>query len=275
MFEVRQTSFAVGGTTILHPTDLTLEKGVVHGLIGHNGSGKSTLVKLLAGQQSASGGEIRFDGHLLSDWGTRAFARQVAYLPQQLPGAQELTARELVELGRFPWHGLLRRLSRSDHEQVERAIELTGTGHLADRLVDTLSGGERQRVWLAMLLAQGARFLLLDEPLTALDMAHQLEVLALIRELGHGLGLGVAIVLHDINLAAQFCDRLVALHSGKLLAEGPASSLMDGATLEAIYGIQMQVIRHPGSGHPVALVQSGGALSSPKSAHAGRVAAQA
>jgi iron complex transport system ATP-binding protein len=255
VFELRAASFSVAGRVLLRPTDLAFREGGVCGLIGHNGSGKSTLLKLLARQQPASSGEILFDGRPLADWGDREFARQVAYLPQQLPPAESLTGRELVAFGRYPWHGLLGRRDRKDREAMDRAIALTGTEELADRLVSTLSGGERQRIWLAMLLAQGSRFLLLDEPLAALDIAHQVEVLALIRGLARDLDVGVVIVLHDINMAARYCDRLVALRGGELLAQGSPQALMQRATLADIYGVPMQVIRHPSGSHPVAMIE--------------------
>lgn len=254
MFEVDAASFAVGDKQLLQPLDLTFAEGNIYGLIGHNGSGKSTLLKLLARQQSVSQGEIRLDDRTLADWGSREFARQVAYLAQQLPGADNLTARELIGFGRYPWHGLLGRFSDKDHAQVERAIALTHTRDFAERQVDTLSGGERQRVWLAMLIAQGSRFLLLDEPLSALDIAHQVEVLALIRTLCRELRLGVIIVLHDVNMAARYCDQLIALHSGRVLAQGTPAELMRATTLEAIYGIPMQVMSHPGGEHPIAVI---------------------
>ena len=169
MFEIKDATFEVNGKPILNPIEHTFHEGKVYGLIGHNGSGKSTLIKLMAQQQPVARGAIHFDQRPLSDWGHREFARQVAYLPQHLPSAESLTGRELVGFGRYPWHGLLGRHTQADEEAVERAIALTHTEAFADRLVDTLSGGERQRVWLAMLLAQGSRFLLLDEPLAALD----------------------------------------------------------------------------------------------------------
>ncbi|MCW4149320.1 ATP-binding cassette domain-containing protein [Halomonas sp. 18H] len=255
MFEVKGATFEVSGKRLLHPMHLAFQQGRVHGLIGHNGSGKSTLLKLLAQQQPATAGEVHFDERALASWGNREFARQVAYLPQHLPSAENLTGRELIGFGRYPWHGLLGRHTREDQAQIERAIALTHTEAFADRLVDTLSGGERQRVWLAMLLAQGSRFLLLDEPLAALDIAHQVEVLALVRKLCQELGLGVIIVLHDVNMAARYCDHLVALHSGQVLAEGGPRDMMQDATLEAIYGIPMRVMSHPGGDHRVAVVQ--------------------
>lgn len=254
MFEVNAAGFQVANKALLHATTTTFLPGQVCGLIGHNGSGKSTLLKLLARQQLASQGDIRFAKRRLSDWGQREFARQVAYLPQHLPATEHLTGRELVAMGRYPWHGLLGRHTAKDREAVERALALTHTETLADRLVDTLSGGERQRIWLAMLLAQGSQFLLLDEPLAALDIAHQVEVLALIQRLSYELDLGVIIVLHDINMAARYCDRLVALHSGRLLADGPPARLMQRDTLHAIYGIDMRIVSHPTSERPIAVV---------------------
>jgi len=254
MFDVQAATFEVQGRRLLHPTTLTFEAGRVHGLIGHNGSGKSTLLKLLAQQQAATSGAVHFDGRELSAWGRRAFAREVAYLPQHLPSAENLTCRELIAFGRYPWKGLLGRSRRDDIEHVTRAMALTHTEAFAERLVDTLSGGERTRVWLAMLLAQGSRLLLLDEPLAALDIAHQVEVMSLVRTLSRELGLGVVIVLHDINMASRYCDHLVALHTGRVIAEGAPAQLMHSELLEDIYGIPMQVMPHPSGEHAVALV---------------------
>lgn len=139
MFQVNAASFAINGKTLLEPTDLRFDEGRVYGLIGHNGSGKSTLLKLLAQQQGASQGDIQLDGRPLASWGNREFARQVAYLPQQLPGAEALTGRELVAFGRYPWHGLLGRMSDEDRRQIEHAIALTHTEAFADRLVALLT----------------------------------------------------------------------------------------------------------------------------------------
>ncbi|MCU1725998.1 ATP-binding cassette domain-containing protein [Pseudomonas sp. 7P_10.2_Bac1] len=251
MFELQAVSFDIPGRTLLHPLDLTLAQGQITGLIGHNGSGKSTLIKLLARQQAASQGTIKLDGVPLSSWKNREFAQQVAYLPQQLPSSEGLTVRELVRFGRYPWHGALGRMSAQDHAQVDRALEMTHSTAYANCLVDNLSGGERQRVWLAMLLAQNSRYLLLDEPTSALDIAHQVEVLGLIRDLSHTLELGVVVVLHDINMAARYCDHLVALHSGRMLLQGPPAQLMNSEVLAAIYGIRMGVLPHPGNGSAI------------------------
>ncbi|MDD0843571.1 ATP-binding cassette domain-containing protein [Pseudomonas sp. Gutcm_11s] len=254
MFRLDAVSFSLPERTLLHPLTLDIPQGQMVGLIGHNGSGKSTLLKMLARQQPASAGRVLLDDKAVADWKDRDFARQVAYLPQQLPSADSLTVRELVGFGRYPWHGLLGRFSAEDHAKVREAMELTDTLRFAERMVDSLSGGERQRVWLAMLLAQNSRYLLLDEPTSALDIAHQVDVLGLVHRLSQQLGLSVIVVLHDINMASRYCDRLIALHSGSLLLDGTPAELMTNSNLEAIYGLPMQVLSHPRGQQPIAVV---------------------
>ncbi len=251
MFTLDAVRFDVPARTLLQPLTLDIPSGQMVGLIGHNGSGKSTLLKLLARQLLPSAGTIALDGKPLQAWKNRNFAQQVAYLPQQLPAAEGISVRELVGFGRYPWHGALGRIGPEDQAQIERAMQLTHIEPFAERLVDHLSGGERQRVWLAMLLAQNSRYLLLDEPTSALDIAHQVEVLALIHDLSQKLDLGVLVVLHDVNMAARYCDHLLALHGGTLLMQGSPSELMNSAALEAIYGIPMQVMHHPHNGSPI------------------------
>jgi len=181
-------------------------------------------------------------------------AREVAYLPQVLPPATGLTVGELAALGRYPWHGALGRFTEEDRKQVEEALRLTDMALFADRLVDTLSGGERQRAWLAMLVAQNSGCLLLDEPISALDIAHQIEVLTLLQDLCRGRGLCVVAVLHDVNMAARFCDELVALRGGRLVAQGGPEDIMRPDTLAAIYGVRMGVMRHPTNALPISFV---------------------
>ncbi|HHF1356817.1 TPA: ABC transporter ATP-binding protein [Haemophilus influenzae] len=251
MFRLDQISFRIPQRTLLFPTSFTFDAGKVYGLIGHNGSGKSTLIKLMARQTQLSGGSISLDGKDIAHWNQREFAKRVAYLPQHLPAATNLTACELIGMGRYAWNGLFGRQTAADKQAIAEALRLTHTEKFADQLVDTLSGGERSRIWLAMLLAQQSRFLLLDEPLAALDIAHQVEVMQLVHQLSRDLGLGVVIVIHDINLAAHFCDHLVALHSGKLLAQGDAQQIVNPPLLEAIYSIRLNVIPHPQTQRPV------------------------
>ncbi len=253
-FALRNISFRVPGRTLLHPLSLTFPAGKVTGLIGHNGSGKSTLLKMLGRHQPPSEGEILLDAQPLESWSSKAFARKVAYLPQQLPPAEGMTVRELVAIGRYPWHGALGRFGAADREKVEEAISLVGLKPLAHRLVDSLSGGERQRAWIAMLVAQDSRCLLLDEPTSALDIAHQVDVLALVHRLSQERGLTVIAVLHDINMAARYCDYLVALRGGEMIAQGTPAEIMRGETLEMIYGIPMGILPHPAGAAPVSFV---------------------
>lgn len=253
MFQLSNLSFAPASRSLLQNIDLRFETNKVYGLIGHNGSGKSTLLKLLARQQAPTSGTLLLDGRPAAAYSAREYARQVAYLPQHLPAATSLTARELVAMGRYAWSGLLGRGGGKDRAAVEEAFALTHTEAFGGRIVDTLSGGERSRVWLAMCLAQQSRFLLLDEPLAALDIAHQIEVMALVQSLSRRLNLGVVIVIHDINLAAQYCDELVALKHGRLLKQGRPSEIMTAQVLQDIYSVNMNIIAHPHSGRPVAL----------------------
>lgn len=253
-FTLKNTSFEVPDRTLLQPLSLTFPPGKVTGLIGHNGSGKSTLLKMLGRHHAASSGEVLLNQQPVGRWNSKAFARQVAYLPQQLPAAEGMTVRELVAIGRYPWHGALGRFGQEDRDRVEDAIAQVGLNAFAGRLVDSLSGGERQRAWLAMMVAQNSRCLLLDEPTSALDIAHQVEVLALIKALSQQRGLTVIAVLHDINMAARYCDHLVALRQGAMIAEGDAEAIMQAEVLGAIYGIPMGILPHPQGGAPVSFV---------------------
>ncbi len=247
--------YTVSGTVLLHPTTLDFPARGVTGLVGQNGSGKSTLLKILARQQAATCGRVTFAGQPLHAWAEREFARRVAYLPQHTPLAAGLKVRELVALGRYPWHGALGRFAQTDLDKVNEALALTSTDRFEDRLVDTLSGGERQRVWLAMLLAQDARLLLLDEPISALDAAHQVGVLKLVRNISVERDVAVVIVIHDINLAARFCDRIIALKGGRMIAQGPPGDFMTEARLKEIYEVAMGVFPHPDTRGAIAYVR--------------------
>lgn len=252
LFSIRDLAVDVPGRRLLDGITLNLPAGQVIALIGHNGSGKSTLLKVLARQVAASSGSLVFEGRALADWQARDYARRLAFLPQTTPPAEGMTVRELVALGRYPWHGALGRFGPRDHQVVADAMQECGVTAFADRLVDTLSGGERQRVWLAMMVAQQAGTLLLDEPISALDIAHQVEVLALVRRMCHDQNRSAVIVLHEVNMAARFCDHIVALKGGRLSMQGSAADLMRPDMLHQIYGLPMQVMTKP-DGTPVAV----------------------
>lgn len=254
ILDARGLGFAVPGREILVGIDLAVGRGEVAALVGHNGSGKSTLIKLLARQTRPTAGSIAFEGRPIAALGAREFSRKVAYLPQDLTTASGMTVRELVACGRYPWHGALGRFTETDAAKVEEAITLTHLDPLAGRMVETLSGGERQRAWIAMLLAQDATCLLLDEPISALDITHQIDVLALVQSLARQKSLSVAVVLHDINMAARFCDRIHALKAGRIIASGTPEAMMTSEILKDIYGIEMNVMPHPSRSVPLAYV---------------------
>jgi iron-chelate-transporting ATPase len=247
--------FEVSGSSILKGLTVAFPDHGVSGLVGRSGSGKSTLLKILARQQAATHGSVSFGGRPLDSWAEREFARKVAYLPQYTPLAAGLKVRELVALGRYPWHGALGRFGPADRNKVDEALTLTSTDSFADRFVDTLSGGERQRVWLAMLIAQDAKLLLLDEPISSLDVAQQVAVLKLVSRLSQERNAAVIIVIHEINMAARFCDQIVALKSGQMIAHGPAAEFMTPTRLAEIYDVAMGVITNPDTGGAIAYVR--------------------
>tara|TARA_Y100000815_G_scaffold259556_1_gene270079 strand:- start:276 stop:1094 length:819 start_codon:yes stop_codon:yes gene_type:complete len=254
LFSLKGVSFRVGGIQILPELDLDLETGRMTGIIGPNGSGKSSLVKLLARQQVPSTGSISFLGQPLADYSNRDLARRLAYMPQFTPSAEGMTVAELAELGRFPWHGALGRMDDTDAAKVADAIDRTGLRAFADRLVDSLSGGERQRSWLAMMLAQDAKCLLLDEPTSALDLAHQAEMLKLVSDLTREKELTAIVVLHDINMAARYCDEIIAVKAGQVVARGTPPEIVNAQTLAGLYDLPMGVMAHPATGQPLGYV---------------------
>ena len=251
LFTLSGVTYDVPGRRLIERLDLTIRPGMVTALIGRNGSGKSTLLKLISGQNRPSAGRIAYAGRDLADWAPRELARDLAYLPQVTPPAEGMLVEELVALGRFPWRGALGRFRAEDHAAVDASIRRCSVGHLRHRLVDTLSGGERQRSWIAMMLAQGARTLLLDEPISALDVAHQVEVLDLVHGMCRDEGFSAIVVLHDLHMAARYCAHVVALGAGRLLLDGPIGALMTPEALLSIYGLPMHVAAH--EGHAFAL----------------------
>ena len=251
LYHLSDVDFSIGDRPLLQSISLDIAPGQVVGLIGHNGSGKTSLMRLLARLHQPTRGTIYFDGAPLESWPHRRFAQQVAHLPQYTPSTDGLQVRELVALGRYPWHGALGRVTADDHARVEEAMAWTDVARYADRAVDSLSGGERQRVWLAMLIAQNSRCVLLDEPTSALDISHQIEVLGLIRSLCEKRGMTAIVVLHDVNMATRFCNELISLRGGKVLMQASPAEIMRPDSLEAIYGVPMGVLTDPQSGYAI------------------------
>ena len=254
MLASHAVSFSANNKLLLDDVSFTLHPGRFYGLIGHNGSGKSTLMRLLGGEILPTAGSVSLDGEALHTLSPKTRARRIACLPQRLPDAADFHVRELVMLGRFPWQGWLQRPAAQDFALVEEAMAQTDVLRFADQPVNTLSGGERQRAWLAMCLAQQSMCLLLDEPLAALDIVYQVEVLQLVRRLVVSRGLTVLMIIHDVNLAARFCDELIALKGGRLCRHAPVNEVMRAEVLQEIFGVRLHLLDHPDRQHRVAVV---------------------
>lgn len=241
------------GRTILQDLSLDLPAGQISALIGANGSGKSTLLKTLAGLLPVQGGSICLNGKDISRLSTRDLARQLALLPQDSSSPEGLCVRELVSLGRFPYRQRFGGLSADDQAVINRSLQQTGLLDLAQTDLAELSGGQRQRAWIAMALTQQTGLLFLDEPTTYLDIAHQLEVLQLLRQLNQASGITIVMVLHDLNQAVQFSDYLIALKSGRIYDSGSSKQLLTPDLVQAVFGVAAVILPHSVTGVPVCL----------------------
>lgn len=257
MLEAREITVRRGGRALLDGVTLRIAPGEVVALAGPNGAGKSTLRRVLAGEWRPAEGSVWLNGRVLADWPAAAQARLRAVLPQDATLNFPFTAAEVALLGRMPHTG--RRESAHDYRIAQEALELAGAGELSERLYPTLSGGERQRVQLARVLAQiwdvptdNACYLLLDEPTSNLDLARQHNTLRVARQLA-AKGVGVLAILHDLNLAAQYADRLALLHNGRLVADGPPPEVLTPAHIQQTFDLPVSVINHPNARHLLVL----------------------
>ncbi|MFI1886769.1 ABC transporter ATP-binding protein [Streptomyces jumonjinensis] len=220
-------------------------------IVGPNACGKSTLLRALSRMLKPAEGRVLLDGQAIHSMPAKKVARVLGLLPQTSIAPDGITVADLVARGRYPHQGLLRQWSPDDERIVRESMEATGVGELAERCVDELSGGQRQRVWIAMALAQQTPLLLLDEPTTFLDIQHQLEVLDLCAELHETQGRTLVAVLHDLNQAARYATHLIALHEGRVVAEGAPADVVTAELVERVFGVKSQVIEDPESGTPL------------------------
>jgi iron complex transport system ATP-binding protein len=255
MSKLRAENLAVGydKQNIISGLNLAIPAGRITALVGSNGSGKSTLLRALARLLKPQVGTILLDGKAIYQQPTRAVARQLGILPQNPLAPEGLTVRELVAQGRYPHQSLLRQWSQEDERVVTQALETAALTELADRPVETLSGGQKQRAWIAMALAQDTATLLLDEPTSFLDIAHQVEVLDLLDELNQAENRTIVMVLHDLNQACRYADYLVALKDGQIVAEGDPSLIVTVEMVQAVFNLECQIISDPLTGTPLCL----------------------
>lgn len=247
----RKLSLAYDQTPILHGLDLALPLGRITALVGPNGCGKSTLLRGLARLLKPQGGTVYLESASIFQLSTREVAKRLGMLPQGPLAPEGLTVRELVAQGRYPHQGWLQQWSREDENLTEQALEITGMLELADRPLDSLSGGQRQRAWIAMTLAQNTEILLLDEPTTFLDLAHQIEILDLLSDLNQTQRRTIVLVLHDLNQACRYADHLVVLRQGKLCAQGVPAEVVTEAMVWEVFGVDSRIVPDPVTGTPM------------------------
>jgi ABC-type cobalamin/Fe3+-siderophores transport system ATPase subunit len=246
-------SLSYGGRVVVPDLDVSIPTGQITVIVGANACGKSTLLRGLGRLLKPVGGSVVLDGRDIHSMPTRQVATRLGLLPQTPTAPDGITVADLVGRGRFPHQRWYRQWSPDDAEAVARALAVTGTTDLAGRAVDELSGGQRQRVWIAMTLAQGTPLLLLDEPTTYLDLAHQVEVLDLLADLNEDEGRTIVIVLHDLNLAARYASHLIAMADGRIVAEGSPTDVVTAELVEEVFGLPCRVIPDPLTDTPLVL----------------------
>ena len=254
-------TYEVEAQRLLDEVSLEAGQGRLVGLIGPNGAGKTTLLRAMSGILRASAGAVRLDGADIQSLSSQEVAAGLALVPQIAPYTHGFTSMELVLMGRYPHLGRFQVEGREDGRIAAEALRLTDTERFANRTLDTLSGGERQRVFVARALAQQPRILLLDEPTSNLDVLHQMKAMELVRRLADD-GLTAIAAIHDLNMAARYCDRLALMKAGRVIAEGTPDEVISPEMIEAAFGVRAAVYRDPVTGAP-ALSVIGPAVESP------------
>jgi len=239
--------------TVIDGLDIEVPDGEITAIIGPNACGKSTLLKALARLLRPSAGQVVLDGEQIHNLATKEVARRLGLLPQTPIAPDGILVVDLIARGRSPHQKLFQQWSDADERAVRAALQATSTGDLADRPVDELSGGQRQRVWIAMALAQETDLLLLDEPTTFLDIAHQIDVLDLVMRLNRERGRTVVVVLHDLNLACRYASHLIAMREGTIVASGAPGDVINAGSVRDVFGLDSVVIDDPVSHTPLVI----------------------
>lgn len=251
--DVRDLTLAYGNVKVLDTLSLPVERGKITVLAGPNGCGKSTLLRAIRRLHAANSGHILLDEMDISRLKSRELARRIGLLAQSPSAPEDMTVEELVRLGRYPYQSMLKPWGKDDTRAVEAALAGTGVVQLRARRLGSLSGGQLQRAWIAMVLAQETDVICFDEPINHLDMAHQIECLDFVRALNVEHGRTVVLVLHDLNLAARYADKLVFVKEGAVVASGAPQELMTEALIEAVFGVQSMVITDPVHQRPLCI----------------------
>jgi iron complex transport system ATP-binding protein len=247
---VEKVNFSYGRRPIIEDVSFKVKAGEMLGIIGPNGSGKTTLLKIITRLLVPDQGSILIDGIDIATWPPRTLARTMAVVPQETQISFEFSVRDIVEMGRSPYLRRFQAMSKQDREIVAAAMEATNVLSLAERSMTELSGGERQRVIVARALAQEPQVLLLDEPTASLDINHEVEIFQLLRRLTNREGLITIVVLHDLDLAAEYCDQLLLLAQGKVIVGGSPEEVLQDEILARVYGVDVVVYPNPLTGKP-------------------------
>lgn len=258
MSELKAThlSLSYENCSIVHDLSLTIPHGKITVLVGPNGCGKSTLLRGISRLLKPRGGSVILDGQDIWKLPTKELAKQLGILPQGPVAPEGLTVHELVAQGRYPHQSWLQQWSPADERITREALEITRITSFADRAVDTLSGGQRQRAWIAMTLAQDSDIILLDEPTTFLDLAYQIEVLDLLQDLNQERGKTIVMVLHDLNHACRYADKLIAIRDGQITAQGAPCDVITDTMVRDVFGIDCRVIDDPVTHTPLIIPES-------------------
>ena len=236
--EAQKITLAYGAKPIVEKLDILIDQPQIISIIGPNGAGKSTVLKAFARLLTPKKGMVLLDGKDIHRQPSKEVARTLAVLPQSTTAPMDIAVKDLVACGRAPYQGHFSSLTEADYQIIENAMERTGVLDFAHRQLVSLSGGERQRVWLAMALAQEPDILLLDEPTTFLDIHHQLDLMELVRQLHRELKITVIMVLHDLNHATRYSERVIAIKNGAIFADGKVGDVMTEANFEKLYGVK-------------------------------------
>lgn len=251
-----EVTIGYGENPVVHQLSIDIIPGSITTIIGPNGCGKSTLLRALARLLKPNMGSVLLDGQIIHHLPSREVAKRLGLLHQQAVPPDGISVEDLVRRGRYPHQAFMQPPSKEDDIAVERALELTGTDELRASQVDRLSGGQRQRAWMAMALAQETPLLLLDEPTTYLDIAHQLQILELVQKLNREDGRTIVMVLHDINEAARASDRIIAMKDGRIVKDGTPEEVIQPDLITHLYGVECDVYPHPADDSPYCVPRS-------------------
>ncbi len=251
MIELRNITFGYGNRPLYDQLSLKILDGEFVGIIGPNGAGKTTLLKLMGGMMRPAAGEVWIHGRLLNRYSRMELARLLAFVPQEFHSLYDYTVEEIVLMGRYAYRRAFEPPGERDWRVAEQAMIRTEVGSLRRRRLSHISGGEKQRVVLASALAQEPRVLLLDEPTGALDLKHQIHFYRILREEQRRSGQTIVTVTHDVNLAVRFCERILVLKEGRIVADGPTETVIQQSVLETVYEIPLTIFPHPEDGKPL------------------------